>query len=77
MALQGLWRQAEGTPVSWANESFQLAKKVWLNNGGAVDETYYERNIQIVDDRLALAAVRLARMLNQVFGESARQAANR
>jgi S1/P1 Nuclease len=76
-ALQGLWRQAEGTPASWANESFQLAKKVWLNNGGAVDETYYRRNLQIVDDRLALAAVRLAKMLNQVLGESARQPANR
>ena len=58
IASQGIWRQAEGTPTSWANESFELAKKVWLNDGGTVDEAYYRRNIQIVDERLALAGVR-------------------
>lgn len=77
IASQGLLRQAEGTPASWANESFELAKKVWLSDGGAVDEAYYRRNIQIVDERLALAAVRLSKMLNQIFGESAHQAANK
>jgi len=77
IASQGIWRQAEGTPTSWANESFELAKKVWLNDGGTVDEAYYRRNIQIVDERLALAGVRLAKVLNQTFGESMRQAANK
>jgi len=76
IASQGVWRQAEGTPTNWANESFELAKKVWLNDGGTVDEAYYRRNIQIIDERLALAGVRLARALNQTFGESMRQEAN-
>lgn len=77
IASQGLLRQSEGTPASWANESFDLAQKVWLSDGGAVDEAYYRRNIQIVDERLALAGVRLAKVLNQNLGESARQAANK
>jgi len=62
-----LSRQVEGNPEIWANESFQLAKKVWLNNGGAVDDTYYRTNISMVDRRLALAGMRLAKMLNQIF----------
>jgi S1/P1 Nuclease len=62
-----LWRQSEGTQESWANESFQLARKVWLTNGGAVDDAYFRTNISIVDRRLALAGVRLAKMLNQIF----------
>jgi hypothetical protein len=41
LASEGLLRQSEGTPTSWANESFELAKKVWLNDGGAVAEAYY------------------------------------
>jgi hypothetical protein len=63
-----LWRQSEGTPESWANESFELAKKVWVNNGGAVNDAYYRANISIVDRRLALAGVRLAKLLNRIFG---------
>jgi SpoVK/Ycf46/Vps4 family AAA+-type ATPase len=77
IASQGILRQAEGTPTSWANESFELAKKVWLSDGGVIDEAYYRRDIQIVDERLALAGVRLAKVLNQSFGASARQAANK
>jgi hypothetical protein len=57
-----------GTPEDWANESFGLAKKVWINNDGAVDAAYYKANIGIVDERLALAGLRLAAMLNQTLG---------
>ena len=51
-----------------ANESFRVAKPVWVKVGGSVEETYYRRNIEIVDERLALAGLRLARMLNQTLG---------
>jgi hypothetical protein len=68
IASRKLTVQAGGTPAEWANESFLLAKKVWLNDGGAVDETYYENDIGIVDRRLALAGIRLARMINQALG---------
>jgi hypothetical protein len=67
-------RQAEGNPESWANESFQLARKVWLNDGSSVDEAYYRANINIVDRRLALAGVRLAALLNETLGKSSRDA---
>lgn len=69
IASRKLTVQSGGTPAEWANESFLLAKKVWLWDGGAVDETYFENDIGIVNRRLALAGIRLARMINQVFGE--------
>src|SRR6185437_5219976 len=61
---QHLERQAGGNPEDWANESFRIAHEVWLNDGEAVDESYYHRNIPMVDQRLALAGLRLAQLLN-------------
>jgi S1/P1 Nuclease len=68
IASRKLTVQASGTPAEWANESFLLAKKVWLDDGGAVDESYFENNIGIVNRRLALAGIRLAREINQALG---------
>lgn len=62
--------QAGGTPESWANESLRLAKQAWLADGGAIDEAYYKANITVVDERLALAGLRLAGMLNEVLGKA-------
>jgi hypothetical protein len=56
---EGLSSRADRGSEAWANESFQLAKKFWVSNGGVVDETYYRRSIPIVDKQLALAGVRL------------------
>ena len=61
--------QAGGSPADWANESLRLAKQVWLNEGGSVDEAYYRANIGIVDERLALAGLRLAALLNEALGK--------
>jgi hypothetical protein len=61
--------RATGTPEDWANESFKLAHQVWLNDGSAVDESYYRHNIGILDERLALAGLRLATLLNQALTE--------
>lgn len=66
---ENLARKADGTPEEWANESFRLAKQVWLNDGSSVDETYYRANIHIVDEHLALAGLRLAKILNRVFAK--------
>jgi S1/P1 Nuclease len=60
--------RAHGAPADWANESFQLAKKVWLNDGSVVDENYYKSDIGIVDQRLALAGLRLASLINEALG---------
>jgi hypothetical protein len=68
IASRKLSIQGGGTPAQWASESFLLAKRVWLNDGGAVDETYFENDIGIVNRRLALAGIRLARLINQALG---------
>jgi hypothetical protein len=60
---------ADGTPETWANQSFHLAQKVWLKDGGGVDEAYFQKNIEILNERLALAGLRLANMLNQALGK--------
>lgn len=69
IASRKLTVQADGTPEQWANESFVLAKKAWLNDGETVDESYYENEIGVVNRRLALAGLRLARMINQALGK--------
>src|SRR5437016_7237127 len=75
IATRGLQTKGTGTPEDWANESFRWAQKVWLNEGGAVDEAYYQANIGVVDERLALAGLRLAGVLNDVLGKTPEQPA--
>ncbi len=61
--------RAGGSPENWANESFALAKQVWLKDGSQVGETYFRTNIEVVNERLALAGLRLARLLNNAFAK--------
>lgn len=62
------WQErAGGSPEDWANESLRLARQAWVNDAGSVDEAYYKTNISTVDERLALAGLRLARILNEIF----------
>jgi S1/P1 Nuclease len=68
ITIRKLTSQTHGTPEQWADESFQLAKKVWLNDGSAIDEAYYNNDIGIVGQRLALAGIRLASLLNRALG---------
>ncbi len=68
IAREHLQRRANGTPEAWANESFHLAQRVWLNDGSSVDEAYYKPNISAVDERLALAGLRLATLLDEALG---------
>ena len=65
--------RASGNPADWANESLALAKAAWVNDGGSVDEQYYRQQIKVVDERLALAGLRLAALLNEVLGTSRRR----
>lgn len=68
IAQRNLQKRAGGTPEDWANESFHLAHQVWLSEGDRVDEAYYNNNIEVVNERLALAGLRLATLLNQALG---------
>ena len=69
ISRQNLESRAGGTPEVWANESFHLAHDVWVQDGGIVDESYYQRNLEVLDERLALAGLRLARVLNESLGK--------
>ena len=63
-------KQSGGTPVDWANESHLQAKHILTPIPTAVDEAYYQANIELVNEKLALAGVRLAKLLNDSLGKS-------
>ena len=54
-----------GTPEQWAVQSFRLGKEALVSPGTNIDEGYYRRHIGVIDERLALAGVRLAAVLNR------------
>jgi hypothetical protein len=58
-----------GTPEQWANESVRLAGAAWVPDGTNLDEQYYQREIKIVDRQMALAGLRLAKVLNDSIGK--------
>jgi hypothetical protein len=54
-----------GTPAEWARESRDIARSALLRANADVGETYYSNHIGIVDERLAIAGLRLALVLNR------------
>lgn len=54
-----------GTAVEWAMESLALSNVARLPQRGDADEAYYQRYIETVDERMALAGVRLAALLDR------------
>jgi hypothetical protein len=60
---------ATGSPEDWANESHEYAKSALLPDRAQIDENYYEKEIKVVDRRLALAGLRLAALLNEAFAK--------
>lgn len=65
-----LEKQATGTPVDWANESHLEARHILTPIPAVVDEAYYQANIALINERLALAGLRLAKVLNEALGKS-------
>jgi hypothetical protein len=57
--------RAGGAPPDWAMESLALAKAALVAPHARIDESYYRRHITIVDERLALAGLRLASVLDR------------
>src|SRR5262249_9609694 len=70
IAQKHLEKQSGGTAVDWANESHQQARHLVDPRPVAIDEVYYQANIELVNERLALAGVRLAALLNRTLGKS-------
>lgn len=58
---------SRGTLVDWALDSHGLARRAYVE-GGDLDEKYYEDYKWIVDGQLHKAGVRLADLLNDIFG---------
>lgn len=60
-------------PADWATESH----RAFVNHAAVspdksvLGEEYYQRNIPVVDERLSMAGIRLATLLNQLLGEAA------
>lgn len=59
--------QPAGTPAQWAEQSWQLAKDALVAPHTNIDDGYYRRHISVIDERMALAGVRLAAVLNRVL----------
>ena len=59
--------QPAGTPAQWAEQSFRLAKEALVTPGANIDDGYYRRHIAVIDERIALAGVRLAALLNRAL----------
>jgi hypothetical protein len=58
-----------GNTVRWANESCRLVEEAWFYPASrTLDEAYVAKARPVVLDRLRLAAVRLAELLNQRLG---------
>jgi hypothetical protein len=70
IAQKHLEKQAGGTPVDWANESHAQARHLVNPAPAAIDEAYYQKNIGLVNEQLALAGLRLATLLNSTLGKA-------
>jgi hypothetical protein len=59
-----------GTPVEWALEAHRFAQQVAYDypDGGVLELQYYNKALPVVDRQLALAGVRLARLLQDTLG---------
>jgi hypothetical protein len=61
--------RAGGSPEAWANESHVEARQVLDEHVYSIDQSYWQANIGLVDERLALAGLRLATLLNETLGK--------
>lgn len=66
----------QGTPEQWAMESHDIAKRIIYGDNYALaksrrpislDKDYYKENMEIVDERLLAAGLRLGNVLNDIF----------
>ena len=59
-------------PALWATESYLLARSNAYDvpKDGRIDQGYFDKNIRVVNNRLSVAGVRLAVLLNVIFDET-------
>jgi hypothetical protein len=56
--------------VDWANESHLQARHIIEAKPAAIDDAYYQANIELVNQKLALAGLRLGALLNDTLGKT-------
>ena len=66
---KGWFQQPVGTPKDWAEQSWALGKAALVKNDTNIDEAYYQKHITVIDERLALAGVRLSAVLNRALAQ--------
>jgi hypothetical protein len=56
-------------PLDWAHESLEAARRLTFDvaSGARLDEAYYTTALPLIEQRIKMAAVRLAALLNDVF----------
>jgi len=59
--------QLPGTPAQWAEESFRLGNQALVKPDTNIDDRYYRRHINAIDERLSLAGIRLGAVLNRAL----------
>src|ERR1051326_4885665 len=69
IAQKQMENQPAGTPVDWANESHLQARRIMNTKPASIDEAYYQANIELVNQKLALGGLRLAVLLNDALGK--------
>jgi hypothetical protein len=65
---------ARGTPVQWAEEAHKAARDMvfGVEKGADLGDDYVSRAVPVLDRQLAVAGLRLARVLNEAFGAAPR-----
>ena len=57
--------------IKWIWESYEISSKLYAEidamNSRSIDDSYYQAHIQIVQQRIEMAGVRLAGVLNRIF----------
>jgi S1/P1 Nuclease len=57
--------------IKWIWESYEISSKLYAEidamNSRSIDDSYYQAHIQIVEQRIEMAGVRLAGVLNRIF----------
>ncbi len=67
IAQKEWFRHPPGTPAQWAEQSWALGKAALVKPDTNIDEAYYRAQIPVINERLALAGLRLAAVLNRAF----------
>ena len=64
----------KGTVIEWVQETHKAAKEVayTVPMGADLGEDYVQKALPVLDRQLAVAGLRLARVLNEAFGSEAR-----